>query len=398
MYSGAATNMLLYTLTAGTSWVIFANVTDRKGLVVAGPATGTMAQNHFEVRQRYNAVGNEYFIVDASGYSAIGKSTATAYLDIAGYAAASGTVKSLVVNPAAHTNQTASTEINNILVNTYTRQWATGNITTQREFRINGPVYTFVGASTIEKAATLSIAGSPFPGANATITQRLSFWVESGISLFGANSVYDLNLPVQLDAVTGGEANFAVNKNGAYGFLLGFKNTTSGYPNIGPFGYMRMVTSDPFTIMINNTTNSTLWASNTDVAIGGTITDKTLYTGAIMLVKATGLVGINQTAPHSSLQVNGSFATARVTKTGDYTLTASDFKVDTTTNSFTITLPTAVGIDGRIYVIKNKGSGTTITVNTTSSQTIDGAASGTVLLSYPDALMVQSDGANWDVI
>lgn len=69
--------------------------------------------------------------------------------------------------------------------------------------------------------------------------------------------------------------------------------------------------------------------------------------------------------------------------------------VECTTGSFTITLPTAVGITGRIYIIKNTGAGT-ITMATTSSQTIDGSAPGT--LSGLTPLRLMSNGANWIVI
>lgn len=60
----------------------------------------------------------------------------------------------------------------------------------------------------------------------------------------------------------------------------------------------------------------------------------------------------------------------------------------------TVTLPTAVG-NGNEYVIKNVGSGT-VTIATTSSQTIDG--SSTVTLSVKNtSLTLISDGTNWGV-
>jgi len=54
-----------------------------------------------------------------------------------------------------------------------------------------------------------------------------------------------------------------------------------------------------------------------------------------------------------------------------YTVTADDYFVDCS-GTFNVTLPTSVGISGKIYIVKNSGSGV-ITVNTTSSQTIDGS-------------------------
>lgn len=63
--------------------------------------------------------------------------------------------------------------------------------------------------------------------------------------------------------------------------------------------------------------------------------------------------------------------------------------------TITITLPTAFGISGRTYVIKNSGSGV-VTVDGNGSETIDGALTQT--LNQYDSLTVVSDGANWIII
>jgi hypothetical protein len=77
-----------------------------------------------------------------------------------------------------------------------------------------------------------------------------------------------------------------------------------------------------------------------------------------------------------------------------YTLTAADSVVLSKAhpNPATITLPTAVGIRGRRYQIKNI-VGNVATVDTTSSETIDGAA--TVSLSRLETLSVISSGTEW---
>lgn len=94
---------------------------------------------------------------------------------------------------------------------------------------------------------------------------------------------------------------------------------------------------------------------------------------------------------------DGAFEHGYVAKTAAYTLTDSDYTVNATSGTFAFTLPTAVGITGRVYVIKNSGTGT-ITINTTSSQTVDGNASGAISLAQYDSYTVQSDGANWIII
>ena len=100
-------------------------------------------------------------------------------------------------------------------------------------------------------------------------------------------------------------------------------------------------------------------------------------------------------AATSVLQSSGSFAAGYVAKTANYTLTIDDRLVNCTANSFTITLPTAVGITGREYIIKNTGSATTITIASTSSQTIDGLIPSTYNVTTLTPLRVMSDGANW---
>jgi len=94
---------------------------------------------------------------------------------------------------------------------------------------------------------------------------------------------------------------------------------------------------------------------------------------------------------------NGSLVLNYVAKTANYTAGATDYIINCTSGTFNITFPTAVGITGQVYVVKNSGTGV-ITILTTSSQTIDGVASGALSLIQFDSLTVQSDGANWLII
>ena len=83
--------------------------------------------------------------------------------------------------------------------------------------------------------------------------------------------------------------------------------------------------------------------------------------------------------------------------TANYTINKTDYTVNCRTNSFTVTLPTAVGISGKTFNIKVTDN-ISVTAATTSSQTIDGYGSGVIVLSQYDSLQVQSDGSNWVVI
>jgi len=113
--------------------------------------------------------------------------------------------------------------------------------------------------------------------------------------------------------------------------------------------------------------------------------------GDVITVQTTGEVGIGTTSPTSTLHTT-SFATAYVAKTANYTATISDYTVHFTSGTSTFTFPTAVGVTGRIYVVRND-SGNTLTLATNSSQTINGSAPGTQATGT--VVQYQSTGANW---
>lgn len=69
--------------------------------------------------------------------------------------------------------------------------------------------------------------------------------------------------------------------------------------------------------------------------------------------------------------------------------------------SFTSTLPTAVGIEGKRYKFLHAGTSLTqvYTLATTSSQTIGGVAGGSyALYTNGEVLEIESDGANWIIV
>lgn len=88
-----------------------------------------------------------------------------------------------------------------------------------------------------------------------------------------------------------------------------------------------------------------------------------------------------------------------VAKSANYTVTNSDETIECTANTFQITLPTAVGIAGRSFIIVNSGAGT-ITVGTTSSQTFVNvtATPTTLTMATVGTRVVKSNGANWMLI
>jgi hypothetical protein len=84
------------------------------------------------------------------------------------------------------------------------------------------------------------------------------------------------------------------------------------------------------------------------------------------------------------------------TVTATYAITAAD-EIILANGTFTVTLPTAVGVVGKRYTVKNTGVGT-ITVARTSSQNIDGAASNLSLSTSKRAVVLVSDNAGWQIV
>lgn len=104
-----------------------------------------------------------------------------------------------------------------------------------------------------------------------------------------------------------------------------------------------------------------------------------------------------QLASHQSLidALVGGVSVFYTEKNATYTATANDRTINATSGTFTVTLPTAVGIAGRIYVLKNSGAGT-VTLAADGSELIDGLAN--VDAAAGEAVTVQSTGAGWIIL
>ena len=96
-----------------------------------------------------------------------------------------------------------------------------------------------------------------------------------------------------------------------------------------------------------------------------------------------------------TMKINTGLLLPYVAKTATYTILTSDYTIDCTANTFTVTLPTAVGITGQIFNIKNSGTGV-ITVDGNGSQTIDGNL--TEQIPAGESRKVQSTGTSWIII
>ena len=150
--------------------------------------------------------------------------------------------------------------------------------------------------------------------------------------------------------------------------------------------------------------NTTINYANCQLVSHSGATDS-LYAAAAQTITNYGTISANK-ALNANVTVAGNqdglfFTPGRiVTKTTTYTANSSDKTIlaDATGAAFTVTLPTAVGRDSVVYVVKKIDAGANaVTVATTSSQTIDGAATASLAAQYA-VVRVQSDGANWMVV
>ena len=107
-------------------------------------------------------------------------------------------------------------------------------------------------------------------------------------------------------------------------------------------------------------------------------------------IGATGASGIN-----GNIGATGIFVTGYTEKTGNYTISSIDYTINCTANTFTVSLPTASGIQGKLYNIKNTGNGI-ITVLSYGSETIDGET--IQFLHQWDNLQIQSTNIGWIII
>lgn len=138
-------------------------------------------------------------------------------------------------------------------------------------------------------------------------------------------------------------------------------------------------------------TNKTLTSPVIDTGVSGSAidTDATLASNS-----DTKLASQRATKAY----VDATAGIAVSTKTTTYAITSADGVIlgDTTSGSFTVTLPTAVGAT-KAFHIKKTAATNTLTINTSLSQTIDGGTS-IAITALDETITVVSDGANWRII
>jgi len=121
---------------------------------------------------------------------------------------------------------------------------------------------------------------------------------------------------------------------------------------------------------------------------GGTVYGNTFYTSGLTANTLT-VTGLTNT---SGITSTGGIIFPQKTISSTYTATTSDYTIDVSGGTFTVYLPSAVGIQGRLLNIKNNGGGA-VTVQPYGSEKIDDKSF--IILGETNAIQIASNGSNW---
>ena len=298
------------------------------------------------------------------------------------------------INNTAIGNATANTGVFTTLTNTGTAYLggASGNQSLQVNNVASAVNYAQIVGAVTGGSPTISAQGTD---ANVDLTYNAK---GTGNHYFQSNGATNFRIAQGASIV-----NYAMVYGGATGSPPAFlvegadANIQLRFLSKGT-GACAFLTGGGVQALVSNTASAVNYLQLTGAATGAAPTLSAQGSDAnISLTLTTKGTGIVQTA--ATLKYAGVIS-GLSTKTAAYTLVATDHTVlgNATTASFSLTLPTSVGATGQVYIIKKVDStANTVTITTTSSQTIDGSTSKVLSYQY-DGFQLQSDGANWMII
>jgi len=259
-----------------------------------------------------------------------------------------------------------------------------------------GGTFSVTGLTT---GSTTTVSGNFLPLSGGTVTGPSIF--TSGVTANTLSATTYLNLPVGFTGaylpLSGGTV------TGPSIFTSGVTaNTISAttYQNLPTDIRVTGGTYSAGTIIFTNntggtfnvtglTTGSTSTVSGNFLPLsGGTVTGRTFFTSGVT-ANTLNVTGLTQTKGITS---TGGITFKQVTISSSYTATTDDYMIDVTGGTFTVSLPTAVGVQGRLIVVKNNGGGA-VTVDPFGSETIDGKSF--VILGETNSIQLASNGTEW---
>ena len=195
---GATANLGLYSSSANKIDFVTQGLTrmsiNADGTVVMGNASTNVIGNTF-LDYATNTTGLR-FTSTALNLSA----SSINCLNIIGPSTTGNTTSFNVTKPN-NTNQTATFSISGWNFNGGTRQWATGNITTQSENVWGATTYSFVAASTITTAYG-NVFNAPVANTNCTITNNYAALFNGNVQIGSSNALVDIRQTATASNIT----------------------------------------------------------------------------------------------------------------------------------------------------------------------------------------------------
>lgn len=185
------------------------------------------------------------------------------------------------------------------------------------------------------------------------------------------------------------------------GYLTGSSNA-SGVSQSIAIGFKTNVGTDNTIAIGRNISNGTAGSA----MIGNTPNtgDEMNVTAASVTVSALPSGQCVQTGTGGLLSVTGAacaggnLGLSEVSGNFTFGSTSTVVLADASGASLTVTLPTAVGVTGKVFTVKRTNSGAnTVTVGTTGGQTIDGATTQIYTVQYTSLDFI-SNGTNWSIL